>query len=1236
MSRSGGDEGPTGGALARHRPDERDGEREEGETMVMTSGGVGRQTGAGTAGPSSGAGTPRDTARDTARDTGARPGSDPERGAGLDAVGDRRLFSTHERRAGLVWVALTIPAAAALGLVVQGERAYLLAWVLIGALNLLPAVALSFTAWRRATDADKRFWKLITIGVASMATIGLIVLFGVLRSNWYGVVVAVPLAAMCVAVFFTALFDLVRARCTIPVHPLDILESAMLVLAVCAFAPLAWGARPIVMTTLWFTSVALIATVGVLAGFCWSLAMFRRVKGQRLPDETLGMAIGFLCGVNAAAQTAQGLTGFELPSSPLLVLQALCFGVVLIMPLQLTDNAPSAYDTLPLLEQTRARSFDTVAITLLIPMLILTVVRQADAGWTVWYFVGVASALLLLALLRGKLSMRETRRLYAQVEHAADARRQLLADVLQSADHDRHRVAAQLHQQATGFYVAFTSFLRLTDDGAANPALRGMRDDLEHRADELRELMLAVRPLETDQSGTADLEATLAAYIDSLYVDTAAPQVDIQVDEGLALDWTTETIAMRILQEALRNVAKHSRAKHVIVTIDEHEAGVALRVLDDGVGFDAKHLLFESGNDYMRKFASHLDGHVYIESEPGRGTSVKAVLGVPGGAPSEPPPRPAPDVRRPHLRLVATDDRADDGVDIDLPGDDRDATDVADPAPNGVAERRSEEATTGEAPSEEPSEPLSEVDSPWHRAQASVQGFHARLAQRRAASDGRRFLYFRSTASQSVVREVIEVGLAALLLLPLAIVSGLAIAPRADSAWWLLLSVALATVVVITTAYDMWMFRRQAWDRFDPRAFFAKLVVGMLAVGAFGVATGGEVALFGMGLVIILLVAVLAGSPAMVGLLWGIGVAVLTGVLLLTGAPTPMAWWIAGFFASGTALIAGIVHLTVWKARDGLLSLEDVAEFASYACTVRHWESEKHEVLQRVAAAVDATTVLVFERPHDHGQHLRELARWTGGRELSPFLESDLRLLAARAHPDGEFEVTKAGHERSHLLSIAASTTTADIVLAVQLERMGPRDDAALIAAVSMLASAIDRSSLIDGLLGEALTDPLTGLANRRQLQDHLAHAVGRAGRSDEAVSIAMLDLDEFKRFNDTWGHAAGDRVLLSFAHQLRGRLRTQDVASRYGGEEFCLLLPNTTAAAAKVLLDDLQRTLDGFEDQPVTFSAGVAQLQAHESADDLVARADAAMYAAKAAGRRQTCLAPDAVSTDRPTASVD
>jgi diguanylate cyclase (GGDEF)-like protein len=397
----------------------------------------------------------------------------------------------------------------------------------------------------------------------------------------------------------------------------------------------------------------------------------------------------------------------------------------------------------------------------------------------------------------------------------------------------------------------------------------------------------------------------------------------------------------------------------------------------------------------------------------------------------------------------------------------------------------------------------------------------------------------------------------------------------------------------------------------------------MLATGAFGIATGGEVALFGPILLIDLLLAVIVGSRFMIAALWAIAVSTVAAVLAITHPGDPLFVWTVLFFAFSSGLVAGIVDLTVRNARSGLRSLEAVADFTSFACSVRDWDVDAEDVLRKVADSVEAATLVVYERRHSGSGQVRELARWIRGTELSPFVESELRRLAERAQPDGAFEVMAPSNRRARLLAIAAKATASDIIIAVEMDRVGQRDDAALIAAVSSLSSVIDRTNLIEQLVGEARTDPLTGLANRRQLQDYVVHAIGSSQRRGEPLAVAMIDLDHFKQFNDRFGHRAGDQVLQQFAYRLRARLRAQDIAARYGGEEFCILLPGTTAADAQQVLEDLRTTIDQCEGERVTFSAGVAELCGHGSGDALIADADAALYRAKRAGRNRTAIAP-------------
>ncbi len=158
-----------------------------------------------------------------------------------------------------------------------------------------------------------------------------------------------------------------------------------------------------------------------------------------------------------------------------------------------------------------------------------------------------------------------------------------------------------------------------------------------------------------------------------------------------------------------------------------------------------------------------------------------------------------------------------------------------------------------------------------------------------------------------------------------------------------------------------------------------------------------------------------------------------------------------------------------------------------------------------------------------------------------------------------------------------------------------------------------------------ATTDGLTGLMNRRAFDGRLAEALANAGRHREPLALVMLDLDHFKRINDTFGHAAGDRVLLYFARALRRTLRVGDQPFRYGGEEFAVLLPRCDAEGAlrvaeRVQRDLRERPLSLVEGTPhvVRFSAGIAAAEAANGfrVDTLVARADAALYAAKERGR--------------------
>ena len=152
--------------------------------------------------------------------------------------------------------------------------------------------------------------------------------------------------------------------------------------------------------------------------------------------------------------------------------------------------------------------------------------------------------------------------------------------------------------------------------------------------------------------------------------------------------------------------------------------------------------------------------------------------------------------------------------------------------------------------------------------------------------------------------------------------------------------------------------------------------------------------------------------------------------------------------------------------------------------------------------------------------------------------------------------------------------------------------------------------------------DQLTGSLNRRGLSSVLEHTLARAGRNGEPVSIALLDMDNFKKLNDTHGHAAGDAALVHLVRTARSTLREMDVIGRFGGEEFLIVLPDTRLEDAMHAITRLQTALHQQvlthcgECVPLTFSAGVTSCRAGDDQAAVVLRADKALYEAKNAGK--------------------
>ncbi len=184
-----------------------------------------------------------------------------------------------------------------------------------------------------------------------------------------------------------------------------------------------------------------------------------------------------------------------------------------------------------------------------------------------------------------------------------------------------------------------------------------------------------------------------------------------------------------------------------------------------------------------------------------------------------------------------------------------------------------------------------------------------------------------------------------------------------------------------------------------------------------------------------------------------------------------------------------------------------------------------------------------------------------------------------------------------------------------------------LLVAAGLLMLLIVAQKAIAESQAASETDPLSGLANRRGFDRMADAALARVARSGRPISVALFDLDHFKRVNDTFGHAMGDSVIAAFAAVLRDAAPATAAIGRQGGEEFVMLVEGATSKSAWLAAEAIRaRTAAGLgADLPaMTVSAGVAQLRPGESLSDLLRRADQATYRAKAEGRDSVCLALD------------
>ncbi len=242
-------------------------------------------------------------------------------------------------------------------------------------------------------------------------------------------------------------------------------------------------------------------------------------------------------------------------------------------------------------------------------------------------------------------------------------------------------------------------------------------------------------------------------------------------------------------------------------------------------------------------------------------------------------------------------------------------------------------------------------------------------------------------------------------------------------------------------------------------------------------------------------------------------------------------------------------------------------------------------------------------------------------------------IIAAGSDPRWRGAVVAPGLSAKMTSALVVPLTTAERTVGVALfahtdpGRYAPRDMKLMQSVANLVASAIENVRLHQNLRALAVTDELTGLLNRRRLQQILTEEVWRARRYERPLSVILCDVDNFKQYNDTYGHPQGDEVLRRVARVLKNSTRTVDSVARYGGEEFCVILPETGRLQAERMAERLRLDMEqaafpgegGADTEQRTMSFGVASYpEDMRDPEQLIPLADAALYRAKREGKNQ------------------
>ncbi len=348
---------------------------------------------------------------------------------------------------------------------------------------------------------------------------------------------------------------------------------------------------------------------------------------------------------------------------------------------------------------------------------------------------------------------------------------------------------------------------------------------------------------------------------------------------------------------------------------------------------------------------------------------------------------------------------------------------------------------------------------------------------------------------------------------------------------------------------------------------------------------------------------------------WVITVVAAAICLHVEHLPTDVFWARFLVYGSFTGVAGLMVAPMIRKLHNRFRSRDALSDLTKALATAESIEAALAECIPLVHTVIPCQSAVLYAHTLEREEALIPVAGWSrDDRPPRPPAPQDLpervnfaagaRLVGARCFVPG-------GYSSEGELIL--------VIDEIDVRKVSPffAEEAASGLSSSLLLMTA-RLAYVSNLQQESRTDSLTGLANRRALAERLDLVTAQASRSGAPVTVAMIDLDHFKVFNDSFGHQTGDELLRELSEALNRRLRAQDLLARYGGEEFCVVLPDTDLVAARVVLEDLRAIAPTVlvDDRAATISVGIAEWRPGEATDALLQRADQALYVAKEQGR--------------------